>query len=74
MAPAVGGLTELIDSSNGYLVSDTTASSLADAIIKVVNTTYDRDLIAQNARRRWGFDRVGSDLKTLYSSLLEVSD
>lgn len=74
VAPAVGGLPELIDSSNGRLVPDADARSLADEILAVVSTTYDRDAIAQNARDRWSFGRVGSELAALYASVLDTSD
>lgn len=74
VAPAVGGLPELIDSSNGRLVADADARSLADAILAVVSTKYDREAIARNARDRWSFDRVGSELAAIYSSVLAESD
>lgn len=73
VAPAVGGLAELIDSSNGRLVPEADAPSLAEAVLEVVATTYDRDAIAQAARGHWSFDRVGSELAALYSSVIDVT-
>ena len=66
VAPDVGGLSEHMNGSNGVLVPDADARSLADAICATITTEYDRAAISRHAIARMSQERVGEQLAELY--------
>lgn len=72
VAPAIGGIPEVIDESNGILVPVRDVVALADALERVMATPYDRAAIARKAAAVYDYAVVGEALeafalKTIHS-------
>jgi glycosyltransferase involved in cell wall biosynthesis len=69
VATTVGGVPELVDETNGILVSPGDVSGLAEGIQRLLGNleTYDRATIAVKAGGRFGRQRVAADLATAFA-------
>ncbi len=69
VAPAVGGMRELVSDEAGVVVPRT-AECLAAALCEVLTgrRTFDRRAVAETARRRFSLDAVGQALDEVYRS------
>ena len=65
VAPAVGGIPEVVDHNNGLLVPSRDVAALAEALEKVMETRYDRKGIAERAAAIYGYAPVGAALEAL---------
>lgn len=70
IATKVGGIPEIINSSNGILVEAGDEMALLNAIEKMMNTflQYDRNSIARDAGNKYSYESVGKQLFSLYST------
>lgn len=75
VAPAVGGIPELVDGQSGRLARPEDASSLAAEIAAALEDLerYDHAAIAASASARYGRDAVAERLANVYRSALEVA-
>ncbi len=65
-----GGAGEGIDASNGIIVPSENESALIEAMRKMKDDyRYDRKMISENARQKYGYPRIGKEFSTLYSNL-----
>jgi glycosyltransferase involved in cell wall biosynthesis len=72
IAPSVGALPELVNSSNGYLVNPHNGDELLAAMHDVVKKyqTFDRASIAAQAAAKYDYKEVGASFDQLYSSIV----
>lgn len=63
VAPAIGGIPEVIDDSNGILVPARDVEALAAALERVMDTKYERQAIAQKAAAVYDYAVVGEALE-----------
>ncbi len=69
----VGGIAEIIDSTNGILVATENVSELVKAMQQLIDqyTLYNREAIAEKACRQFSFDMVGSQYFSVYQNVLQ---
>jgi len=67
---AVGGIPEMIADGTGLLAAPGSPESIADAIETALGRTWDREAIARSAAERYGLDRIGSDLASVYEEAI----
>ncbi|MDT3404778.1 glycosyltransferase [Mucilaginibacter terrae] len=70
--PNGGSKDIIIDGLNGYLAADFTASALADAINKALDTQFDRKAIVEDTLTRFNINDKINEYITLYKSLLKA--
>jgi glycosyltransferase involved in cell wall biosynthesis len=68
----VGGIAEVIDSSNGLLVDKNSVEQLANAMQEIINThnNFDRASIAAAASVKFSYHAVGENISKLYKQVL----
>ncbi len=68
----VGGVAEVIDSSNGLLVDKNSAEQLANAMEEMINNyrNYNRASIAGKASSKFSYNSVGEMISEVYHQLL----
>jgi len=73
VATNVGGLNEMIDDSNGYLVEHNSLTELSSAIRMMTEnySAYDRQKIRQAAMHKYSAVAVRQQMLQLYSSLIK---
>lgn len=61
VAPKVGGIPELVNSTNGLLLEGDNIQNLADAMLWMYNNykAFNLDQIAENACRKFGYPQIG---------------
>lgn len=64
----VGGLPELIDSSNGVLCQNEVADWVS-GIQKIIQADFDRKQIADTVRNRFGYESIGKEIASVYETL-----
>ena len=64
----VGGLPELIDSSNGVLCQNEVADWVS-GIQKIIQADFDRKQIADAVRNRFGYESIGKEIASVYETL-----
>ena len=72
---AVNGIPEMIDRSNGILVSPNNPVELAEALVSCIIGTshFDHDAIARNALARYSKEVIGAELEEVYQALIHGS-
>jgi glycosyltransferase involved in cell wall biosynthesis len=72
VATTVGGIPELVQDSNGRLVSPGDPTALADALDTTLERldSFDRSAISAAARDRFGLEAVGARLSEIYGAVL----
>jgi len=71
VATAVGGIPEMVTDETGVLAEPRRPESIAAAIDAALGRTWDRDAIAAGARDRYGLERVGAELASIYDEAVE---
>jgi glycosyltransferase involved in cell wall biosynthesis len=68
----VGGIAEVVDSSNGLLVDKNSTAQLADAMEKMIHDykNYNRASIAEKASVKFSYNCVGKQISEVYNQLL----
>lgn len=68
----VGGIAEVIDSSNGLLVDKNSAEQLANAMEEMINNygKYNSTSIAKKASSEFSYNSVGERISEVYNQLL----
>jgi glycosyltransferase involved in cell wall biosynthesis len=62
----VGGMPEIVvEGENGFLCEPENSASLAEAILKASNTTWNHESIARWAKERFSWDRWAKDIMIL---------
>lgn len=64
-ASDVGAISELITNSNGILTNNT-VEKWTEAIEKLINTTYNHELIAQNTLNKYSLQQVAKQFDAFY--------
>ena len=69
---AVGGLPELVERSNGLLVTPSDPHALAEALADCIEGRFlfDRRAIAEAAQQRFSMERVGGSIDAVYDRVL----
>lgn len=69
----VGGLAEVIDSSNGMLVPEGDEAALADAMCSMIDgyTGFNRLTIAATASARFSYEAAGQQVAAVYHKVLQ---
>ncbi len=75
IATSVGGIPEMIDSTNGILVAPQNESQLVDAFETVIARyeKYDRDAISQIARARYSYRTIGDRFTKIYLEAQKIA-
>jgi len=70
IATKVGGIPEVINSQNGIIIDPLNESQLLHAMEMMMNNfkNFDLESIAKNAKRKFSYEAVGSQLNLLYQS------
>lgn len=71
VATAVGGIPEMVTDGLGILADPGRPAGIAAAIDAALERPWDHDAIAETARDRYGFDRVGAELTAIYDEAVE---
>ncbi len=68
----VGGIAELIDSSNGMLVQEGNIAALADALHSYLQnaSSYDRETISAKAVQQFQYKTIGKEMLELYERIV----
>lgn len=71
----VGGIPELIDSSNGILSETEDVPALAASMMQMIDNyaAYNRAAIAENARALYNYDTIGKEYATVYKNILGLN-
>jgi len=71
----VGGIAEVVDDSNGFLVNSGDEQQLQHALSKIYNEyhRYDNKKIAETAMNRFSYEAVGKMIQQVYDELLNSS-
>lgn len=71
VATICGGIRECIHKENGFLVPVDDVSSLADALLRVIkeNSSFDRESIAEECRRRFSPHVIASQLTEIFKEV-----
>ena len=64
----VGGLPELIDSSNGVLCENEVADWVS-GIEKIIQSEFNRKQIADDVKNRFGYESIGREIASVYETL-----
>ena len=74
IATTVGGIPELVDTSNGLLVAPRNNNELLTAMVRMLNnySGYDQQKIAEHAASKFSYPVIGKKLDEVYTSI--VSD
>src|SRR5205085_5918279 len=72
----VGGIPEIINDTNGILVDPSKKNSLAEAMMRMIQTYshFDQNQIAMNAKNKFSYSVVGKMIGDLYQSLLQTTE
>lgn len=75
IATNVGGIPELINESNGFLIAPGDGQQMIEAIEKIrLNPgAYDRNAISENAIEKYNYKKIGSDIDKWYYKTLAKS-
>lgn len=67
----VGGIKELIDSSNGILIKPGNEDGLAAAMVQMMDEypSFSKEIIAGKAAEKFSFDVVGKKIKDIYDAV-----
>ncbi|HVW62596.1 MAG TPA: glycosyltransferase, partial [Puia sp.] len=73
IATRVGGIGEIIDSSNGILVDSEREDQLLQALYTMLDgyAAYDRTLIAKKAEQQFSYPVIGQQLAGIYQRVLD---
>ena len=76
IATSVGGIPELIDESNGLLITSEDNAALSGAMenLRMNYALYNRKKIAEHARGRFSYTVIGKKMDTIYNSILTGLD
>lgn len=68
----VGGIPEMINATNGYLVQKQNEDELALKILEMIDnySKFNTELIAQNAKQKYNYEVVGEKYLNLYKMVL----
>lgn len=66
-----GGADDIITSSDGYLVNVDSVDELKEAMLKCcqIYQSFDKKQIADNCKKRFGEEKVISDIKAVYDKV-----
>ena len=64
----VGALPELINETNGVLCENN-VNDWIQGLEKIMNTDFDRKLIAESVKNRFSYERIGFDIASVYETL-----
>ena len=72
IASRVGGVPELLDTTNGVLVEAKDVTGLAVAMERMIDghRSYDRKKIAENAVSKFSYGVIGKKLDEIYSAVI----
>jgi len=75
IATQVGGIPELVDSSNSLLVDPKEEDQLTAVMMQMINSypKFDRKAIAAKAALRFSYETVGKQFDSVYDSILKSS-
>ena len=75
IASAVGGVTEIIEESNGILVQENTKADWLSALNSFINSrdSYNSEGISKKAAKRFSEKKVGKDYMSVIADTLEIS-
>jgi len=70
----VGGIPEIIDTSNGMLVNNEDEDGLYKAMEQLYSKYhfYDRKIIAKNAQEKFSYSTVGKQIKEVYNKIIAI--
>ncbi|HEY6975589.1 MAG TPA: glycosyltransferase [Chitinophagaceae bacterium] len=70
----IGGIPEIIDTSNGVLVNNEDEDALYKAMEQLYSRyhSYDRKVIAKNAQEKFSYATVGRQIKEVYSQIIAI--
>ena len=73
IATNVGGIPELISSSNSILVEPGNTQQLQEAMQKMIDnySTYDKNKIAEDAQSKFSYSVIGKKIDELYQSIIQ---
>lgn len=73
IATNVGGIPEIIDASNGILISPEDEEALTDAMLNMAGgkLTFNRDTIAAKAADSFSYDVIGKEIAALYDNAIK---
>ncbi len=74
ISSAVGGIPEMIDATNGYLVQKQNEDELAQKIIEMIDnySKFNTELIAKDAQQKYSYEIVGEKYLNLYERVLAL--
>jgi glycosyltransferase involved in cell wall biosynthesis len=68
----IGGIPEQINENNGVIVEEKSSSALQEAIARVLDSNFNRQEIAYNAKRNFSSRSVSSSFKSIYDKLISA--
>jgi glycosyltransferase involved in cell wall biosynthesis len=68
----VGGVPEQINETNGLIVEEKSSLALEEAIVRVLESSFNRQEIAYNARRNYSGMSVSTSFKSIYDKLISA--
>lgn len=76
ISTGVGGITEVIDKTNGIVVQNENVDELAHAMEIMISNyhEYDRKEIALKARSMFSYDEIGRQVKRVYEEVLTADN
>ena len=68
----VGGIAELVNSTNGLLVEEGNVSALANALYNYLQhaSSFDRKAIGENAVAKFNYKAIGNEIADLYKTIV----
>jgi glycosyltransferase involved in cell wall biosynthesis len=74
IATSVGGLMEIVNTSNGILVPPNDESKMVGAMETMINeyARFDKEKISQEAKRKFSYQTIGIQIADIYKKVLPV--